>query len=161
MMMHMHHAAVDPTTLPCACTSLRKTARAVSRLYDLELADAGMNANQLAILRALARGGPAPLSRLAETMVLDRTSLYRGIEPMVRRGWIAVSPASTGRTRIAALTDPGRAAMDAAAPSWEAAQRRFVEAFGPGEWRDLHAALHAALRSAGTAAAAATTPAGR
>lgn len=161
-MMHMHHDAIDPSVMPCACTALRKAARSVSRLYDGELAGAGMNASQLAILRALARGGSVPFSRLAEVMVLDRTSLYRALRPLARHGWIALSPAPTGRTRIAALTEAGRAAMDAAAPAWEAAQRRFVEAFGREEWPALHAALQSAVAAATgeTARDATVTPEG-
>jgi hypothetical protein len=56
--------------LPCACTTLRKAARAVSRIYDEAVAAAGMNVTQLAILRAIGRAGDggAPLSRLAESL---------------------------------------------------------------------------------------------
>jgi hypothetical protein len=80
-------AAID---LPCACTTLRKAARAISRIYDEALAGAGINVTQLAILRAIGRAGDdgAPLSRLAENLVMDNTSLYRGLGPLIRSRWI-------------------------------------------------------------------------
>ena len=137
MMMHMHQETSDPTTLACACTTLRKAGRAVGRLYDSTLARTGMNANQLAILRALGRNGPLPLSRLAAAMVMDRTSLYRALEPLQRSGWVAIEPASTGHVRVASLTPADARAKDGAASAWEDAQTRFVGAFGADGWRDL------------------------
>lgn len=150
--MHMHHDDPVPTDLPCACTTLRKASRAVGRLYDATLAASGINANQLAILRALARTGPTPLSRLAEAMVMDRTSLYRALVPMTRAGWVSIVAGPSGRAKHGSLTDEGRRLMDAAAGQWEAAQLAFVGAFGNKEW----AALYAMLQGAITTATAAT-----
>jgi len=78
-MMHMHH---DLLAGPCACTALRKAGRAVSRAYDEALAAHGMSTAQFAILRHVARGAPLALSRLAEQLVMDRTSLYRAVAPL-------------------------------------------------------------------------------
>ena len=140
-MMHMHHEPVDPLLLSCACTTVRKAGRAVGRIYDAALATAGMNANQLAILRALGRNGPMPLSRLAAAMVMDRTSLYRALDPLERSGWIEVDQAPSGRARIARLTPAGERARDGAAAAWESAQSRVVAAFGTESWRDLSGQL--------------------
>ena len=65
--MHYLDAAIG---LPCACTTLRKAARSVSRIYDEALAAVGMNVTQLAILRAIGRAGDGgvALSRLAENL---------------------------------------------------------------------------------------------
>ncbi len=72
---------------------------------------------------------------------MDRTSLYRALDPMARDGLVAVEAAPRGRSRIASLTEAGRRAMDDAAVSWEAAQASFVEAFGRDAWQALHAML--------------------
>jgi DNA-binding MarR family transcriptional regulator len=140
--MYMHHnaAAIE---LPCACTTLRKAARAVSRIYDDALAAADMNVTQLAILRATGRAGAdgVPLSRLAESLVMDKTSLYRGLGPLIRSGWVAVKQAGKGRTKLVRLTAKGRRVTDAAAKHWEAAQSTVVEAFGVGRWAALHESI--------------------
>jgi DNA-binding MarR family transcriptional regulator len=140
--MHMLHMtnAID---LPCACTTLRKATRAVSRIYDDALAAVGMNVTQLAMLRAIGRAGAdgAPLSRLAESLVMDKTSLYRGLGPLIRTGWIAVTQAGKGRTKLVCLTSEGRRVTDAAAKPWEAAQAKVVEAFGVERWATLHQSI--------------------
>jgi hypothetical protein len=42
--------------LPCACTTLRKATRALSRIYDDALAAVGMNVTQLAMAESRTRG---------------------------------------------------------------------------------------------------------
>lgn len=136
--MHMHQR-ISPLDLPCACTSLRKAARAVTRVYDEALAETGLNAAQLAILRALGRAGEAgiALSRLAEQLVMDRTSLYRALQPLARAGFIAVEGGTTGRAKTAFVTEEGRRKAEVAAPFWEAAQSRVVGEFGSKRWDAL------------------------
>jgi DNA-binding MarR family transcriptional regulator len=134
--------------LPCACTTLRKASRAVSRIYDGALEGTGITITQFAILRAIDRAPDSPLSRLAEAMVMDRTSLYRTLAPMTRAGWIVIA-AGAGRAKVARLTDAGRGVMTTAAPIWEASQNRFVQAFGREDWAALSGVL---TRVLGTAA---------
>jgi DNA-binding PadR family transcriptional regulator len=84
--------------------------------------------------------------------VMDRTSLYRALTPMQRAGWLAVEDGpGGGRAKTVALTDAGRDLVAAAAPAWEAAQRRVVEAFGVDRWAELQGSI-AALTDAGVAA---------
>jgi len=133
------HLDPSPLQLPCACTSLRKAARAVSRIYDDALASVGMTATQLAILRAIDRAGEggAALSQLAEGLVMEKTTLYRGLGPLLRTEWIEVNAAAKGRAKFARLSSAGRLAMERAAEPWERAQTRVVEAFGPARWAAL------------------------
>jgi DNA-binding MarR family transcriptional regulator len=140
--MYMHHAATA-VDLPCACTTLRKATRAVSRIYDDALAAVGMNVTQLAILRAIGRAGDGgvPLSPLAESLVMDNTSLYRGLGPLIRSGWVTVTQAGKGRTKLVRLTTEGRGVTAAAAEPWEAAQSKVVEAFGVERWAALHGSI--------------------
>lgn len=136
---------------PCACTSLRKAARAVSRVYDDALSGTGMTIAQFSVLRHIARGGEMPLSRLAEALVMDRTSLYRAIAPLERQGWIEVASAARGRARIASLTEAGSAAMEGATGPWRAAQERLIGAFGATEWTRLETLLRGVVDVAGPA----------
>ena len=111
----------------------------MSRIYDDALASVGMTATQLAILRAIDKAGDdgASLSRLAEGLVMEKTSLYRGLGPLIRADWIEVATAARGRATFARLTRLGRLAMDRAAEPWERAQSRVVKAFGPARWAAL------------------------
>ena len=137
-MMYMHH----DTPSGCACTLLRKASRAVGHVYDEALAAHGMTTAQFAILRTVARDQPLALSRLAEKLVLDRTSLYRALAPLEEKSWIAVAQGQ-GKTKLATLTTEGRAAMTSAEKDWEAVQARITEALGDDQWVALQGALRA------------------
>ena len=132
--MHMHH--VPPSDLPCASTTLRKASRAIARLFDEALSSCGVTTVQFSLLRTVRRAGGEgrALSRLAEEMVMDRTTLYRALTPMRRHGWIAIADAATGRAKIVTLTDEGQATLDLATLRWKQAQSRVVEAFGVDRW---------------------------
>jgi DNA-binding MarR family transcriptional regulator len=126
---------------------LRKATRAVARAYDEALAGHGMTTAQFAILRNIARAQPLALSRLAEQLEMDRTSLYRALAPIEKHGWITVTHGS-GRTKLAALTPRGRAALTAAEPDWEAVQGRVEAGMGLELLRGLDLALQGLVRSA-------------
>lgn len=131
--------------MPCACTTLRKAARAVARVYDDALAGSGMTTAQFSILRHLARTPGIELSRLADKLVMERTSLYRAMAPLEARGWISTKPGK-GKARVAELTGEGRTAMRAAEPAWEEVQRRVVTPMGDA-WAGLESALRALTKS--------------
>lgn len=135
----------------CACTTLRKASRAISRLYEDRFLQTGMTITQYSVLRSLHRQADQPLSRLAEEMVMDRTSLYRLIAPLERQGWLAVG-AGPGRARIASMTPAGREAMERAKPVWETTQDEFLTRFGGEAWAGLAAVLSQVVAVAGTEA---------
>jgi DNA-binding MarR family transcriptional regulator len=139
-MMCMHHISTA-TDLPCAGATLRKASRAITRIYDEALAPVGMTSPQRSILRAIARHDGTPLSRLAENMVMDRSSLYRSLAPMIQAGWVRVENARAGRAKLVFMTDMGRQALAEADGYWAVAQRRVVEAFGTERWAALAEAL--------------------
>ena len=138
--MHMHNKL---TSLPCVCTTLRKASRALSRVYDEALASSGLTVAQLAVLRAIGRGsnGGEPLSRLAESLVMDRTSLYRALTPMVKSGWLLIQDGPKGRTKVVQLSKAGTRATADAAKSWDAAQGKVIGAFGVDRWAALQKAV--------------------
>jgi DNA-binding MarR family transcriptional regulator len=138
--MHMHHAA---PSLPCACTTIRKASRALSRIYDEALAPAGLTVAQLGVLRAINRGAKdgEPLSRLAETLVMDRTSLYRALGPMARSGWLLIKDAPKGHAKVVQLSKAGIRAIAGAAEYWERAQSRVIGEFGVDRWATLQKAM--------------------
>jgi DNA-binding MarR family transcriptional regulator len=125
----------------CACEGLRRAARAISRVYGGALAGLGLTPTQLAILVATRLRGSLPLSRLAEGLRLDRTSLYRAIRPLERAGYLEVSSGQTQRERVATVTPKGGRILQAALPIWQRTQEQFVEALGPRAWTALSSGL--------------------
>ena len=65
----------------CACANLRKAARVVTQAYDKALKPTGLRATQFTVIATLATEGDAPLTRLAEALVMDRTTLTRNLKP--------------------------------------------------------------------------------
>ncbi len=127
--------------LPCVCTTLRKAARAATRLYDERLADSGMTITQFAVLRNLAREGDLPLSRLADLLVMERTSLYRTLTPIEAHGWISITAGDHGRAKQASITPTGHDALNRAKSAWEDTQKDIVGAIGAPAWQALEKQL--------------------
>jgi DNA-binding MarR family transcriptional regulator len=125
----------------CACEALRRASRAVSKIYAGALADLGLTVTQLAILVATRLRGSLPLSRLAEGLGLDRTSLYRAVRPLERKGYLRTLAGRTERERVVRVTAKGERLLQEALPVWERTQQGFLDALGPGPWLTLSSAL--------------------
>lgn len=120
--------------VPCACTSIKKLSRVLGRVYDAALAASPMNVTQLAVLRCITRRKGEPLLHVAEELEMDRTSLYRALDPMVREGWVEIIPGIDARSRTAVITRKGHELLKKAGERWEDVQTRVVERFGRREW---------------------------
>jgi len=122
----------------CACTTLRRAARAVTAAYDAALAPSGLRITQFSILRRLARLGPLPVTRLASEAALDRSTMGRNLNPLERRGLVRIEVGDADqRERIAYLTAAGEAAMKAALPHWRKAQQRIATLVQPSAIAEL------------------------
>src|SRR6266849_10031090 len=91
----------------CAAFNFRRTARAVTRLYDLALEPSGIRSTQFAILTAVAKFQPTAISRIGEILVLDQTTLTRSLRLLQKQGFLEISRRSTRRQRFLNLTDAG------------------------------------------------------
>ena len=125
----------------CACNSVRKAARVLARAYDSALAGSGLTITQLAVMRAVQRHPHEPLTRVAEDLAMDRTSLYRALAALAKQHWVSMNSGPNGRTRTAAITPQGEAALDRADPGWQSAQRELVRRFGFAAWQSFAAEL--------------------
>ncbi len=126
---------------PCACTTVRKANRALSRFYEDAMAESGLTITQFAIVRALNRNGPTSLGDLADELVMERTSLYRTLRPLEAAGAVKVRTAKTGRAKTATLTSAGVKMLGAAEPFWKSAQSSVVGAIGERNWQNLAKSL--------------------
>jgi DNA-binding MarR family transcriptional regulator len=125
----------------CAAANLRKASRAITQFYDAALRPSGLRVTQYTVLVTAALMGPSTVSRLAEELVMDRTTLTRDLRLLEERGLVEISPGEDRRTRVVALTDRGREALAAALPLWEQAQSAVVEGLGPARWDSVLADL--------------------
>ena len=114
----------------CANFNLRKASRSLGQVYDAALRPLGLKGTQFSLLTALALTGPVTLSRLAEQLVMDRTSLTRNLQPLIRRGYVGESRGEDRRQRILQLTEAGLQAYEAALPLWHETQARIEARLG-------------------------------
>ena len=125
--------------LDCACASLRRAARAVTRAYETELRDTegGLRATQFTLLQALERMGTSPQSALGELLALDSTTLSRTLRPLEHAGWIRAGQGTDHREVRWSLTPAGRRRLVRAKPAWERAQARLRARLRPAHWKML------------------------
>ena len=132
----------------CNCFAVRAAARHVTQCYDQFLASSGLRTTQFSILAKLKRRGPLTISELAESMVMDRTTLGRNILPLERDGLITIeATASDRRAKELHLTKDGEKRLVAALRGWQAAQARFETVFGVKRAADLRALLRGVVAS--------------
>jgi DNA-binding MarR family transcriptional regulator len=138
----------------CACFNLRKAARAITQAYDAALAPSGMRATQFSVLQVVGFAEGAPMTRVAQLLGMDRTTLTRNLTPLEKLGWVRSEPGPDRRERTLELTRSGRAALERAKPLWQAAQDRIVSRIGAVQWQALRGGLDALVGAAqeGTAA---------
>jgi DNA-binding MarR family transcriptional regulator len=109
-------------TRGCLCLSARKTARLLTRHFDEYLRQTGLRSTQFSILAALANTGGATVTRLADVLGLERTTLSRSAELLEENGWVTSQSTEDARERLLDLTAAGMAQLEASLPAWEAAQ---------------------------------------
>jgi DNA-binding MarR family transcriptional regulator len=130
----------------CIFTTVRKANRVLFRRYQDALSPTGVSIVQLSILRALQRHGPLSLSRLAEDLAMERTSLYRTLEPMRGNGLVKISSADIGRSKIAELTIEGQATIDCVMPFWAKAQKQVLKEIDVDNWQQVQQLLNSVAK---------------
>ena len=145
----------------CYCSSLRQASRYVTSFYDQMLSGSGLRVTQFAILARL-RPRAATVTQLAQSMVMDRTTLARNLQPLVREQLVQIRPSEQDRReRVIELTDAGRDKVEAILPAWRRAQARFDQQFGADRGAQLLGMMRAVVGSGLHASAeAGETPAG-
>ena len=138
------------TSPTCLCTNLRRTARAISSIYDAALAPAGIKITQFSLLRAIERCEPIAISDLAEEVVLDRTTLARNLAPLERERLVTLTSGDDQRVTEVRLTRKGRERIEAALPLWAATQEDVGELLSPGRIAQIQAIAREATQAATT-----------
>jgi len=119
------------------CGSFRRTARALTQLYDQALRPLGLRPTQFTILQALALAGRVSQGQLGELLALDSTTLTRTLELMGRQGWIAARRGKDRRERWLGLSVAGEKQLNRALPAWEKVQARLRQQLGERAWKNL------------------------
>ena len=125
------------STINCTNSKLRKATRLLAQAYDSALKPLGLKSTQFTLLATLRTMGNPPLTRLAETLVMDRTTLTRNLKPLINKGLIKVCSEDDRRVKQIQLTPAGIRLVGEAIPHWQAVQSRVVGQLGQERWGQL------------------------
>jgi DNA-binding MarR family transcriptional regulator len=131
----------------CASLNFRRTARAVTRVYDLAMQESGVRSTQFTILVAIAKTQPVSMSKLAGVLIIDRTTLTRSLRLLQKEGMITISKRSEMRQRFVQLTPAGEKALARTLPLWRQAHARFVSMVGTDYWINMQRELESLARN--------------
>ncbi len=124
------------------CGSFRRTARALTQMYEETLRPLGLRATQMTILQVLSRAGEVSQGQLGVMLAMDSTSLTRTLAIMTRKGWIAEQRGEDRRERRIRLSPAGEAKLKRAIPVWEKVQSRLRGKLGKQKWGSLLQLTH-------------------
>jgi DNA-binding MarR family transcriptional regulator len=110
------------SSMECYCTEFRRTANALTGIYDDALRPAGLKITQLSLLRTLGRLGEAPYTDIAAELGLDKTTISRNIKLLIEAGWITISGDEDARHKVAKLSPAGAKKLREGNKYWRDAQ---------------------------------------
>nr|WP_245253789.1 MarR family winged helix-turn-helix transcriptional regulator [Paraburkholderia sp. LEh10] len=124
------------------CFAIRQAARYVTQLYDRHLAQVGLKTTQFSIMYHLRRRKWMTMKELADSMVMERTTLVRAIQPLQRDGLVYTEASRSNRRVLTVmLTTAGEERLINACDHWFAAQTEFEQRFGSKRAADLRTEL--------------------
>ena len=108
--------------LSCKCLGMRQASRITTQLYDRKLKPLKIKITQFSILSLLASGGEETVNNLSETLLMDRTTLSRGLDILYKYKLIENLKSNDARKRIVKLTPKGYEILEQAIPLWKEAE---------------------------------------
>src|SRR5260370_28452008 len=113
------------------CFAVRQAARHISQLYERHLSAVQITPTQFSIVSALARMPEMTMAELAQAMVMERTTLVRVLQPLLRSGLVLAQLGGPCRRRLQlTLTEGGRTKLADALRHWQAGKDEFDAKFG-------------------------------
>lgn len=125
----------------CTCALIRLSARRITQAYDQALKETGLRITQYSILANLERNEHLSITELAELLVMDRTTLSRNLQPLIRDGLIERKEGADNRSKVLKLTVQGRGLLNRARPLWRQTEASVREQFGQPELEQLRQLL--------------------
>ena len=118
--------------LPALCPvfNIRAASRLITQLFDEILKPSGLQITQFSVLVGIASMGNPTINKLAKALVMDRTTLTRGIRPIQKMGLIKIKKGEDKRTTTLELTVKGIEAMNKTLPYWKKARKTVAKEFG-------------------------------
>lgn len=111
----------------CYCTQFRRSAQALTVIYDSALKEEGIRITQFSLLRALNRMGSATVQELADEVVLDKGTISRNVKVLDAAGWVEFEPTEDQRLKRMKLSKQGADKLAIATACWKRAQKKVLK----------------------------------
>ena len=118
----------------CTGFNLKRATRVVQSLFDEAFKDVGLEGTQYTVLSHIFVAEPISLTKLADLMDLDRTTLARNLGPLEKKGFVEIKTGSDKRAKLINTTDLGKEVLSKALPIWIETQEKIKTALGIENW---------------------------
>lgn len=133
----------------CFCHHVRRTARAVTRIFDEALQPTGLKAGQFNILAAISARESSSVGELVGLLAMDRTTLSRNLKPLREAGYLNAQGGAGRRPDALTLTTAGHALLSQAMIHWQEAQGGLSQRLGANQASMLLQTLEGTMRVIG------------
>lgn len=132
----------NSSPLDCNCFAIRQAARYVSQLYERHMSVIGITSAQFTLIASIDRRPGVQMAELAESMVMDRTTLVRALKPLQRDGIVEMEQQSPNSRAVGlTLTEAGKVMLSQGVQQWRAAQAEFEAKVGEKRAKALRKSL--------------------
>lgn len=118
----------------CMSFNLKKATRAVQNLFDRAFKPIGLEGTQYTVLAHIFIAEPITLTKLADLMYVDRTTLGRNLKPLEKKELIEIKPGDDRRSKQIMITDHGRKVLAQALPIWKETHEQIKALLGIKDW---------------------------
>lgn len=130
-------AEVSQVPMTCMGMHIRRASRIMTQVYDAALRPVGLVLNQFTLLVSIYLLESTSITRLAQELFTDQTTLTRNLKLLQKRGLVEIEPGEDRRVKLVSLTAEGQAVLAQALPLWEQAQVDVMQHFGQQKWQTL------------------------
>jgi DNA-binding MarR family transcriptional regulator len=128
---------VSQISVTCMGLHIRRASRIITQVYDAALRPLKLVVNQFTLLASIYLFESVPITRLAQELFVDQTTLTRNLKLLEKRGLVAIEPGEDRRVKWVSLTAEGQTILVEALPLWEQAQAEVKCHFGQQDWQTL------------------------
>ena len=121
---------MEKRSSPCTCLNLRRSANALTDIYNQYLKLSELTISQYSILRHIHSLSPVNVSDLSNALRLDRTTLVRNLKHLEEKNLVMDISECGSRNRELQLTENGKHVFLVANGLWEEAQSDLVKYLG-------------------------------
>ena len=121
----------------CTGFNLKKATRIVQNLFDDAFKPVGLEGTQYTVLGHIFIYGPISLTKLADLMHVDRTTVARNLTPLEKKGFVEIKPGIDRRAKFINLTNKGKEVLSDALPIWKETQEKIKTALGLENWDSM------------------------